>query len=168
FKKVARKIKFSFVTFHSKGGKIMRVSPSQLVPGCMLLSDVYGKTNRPIIPKNTILTKSHITVLHKFLIHEVDVSERLKDEEPFVPKLTEEKNEEISFDVSSLSFKGHYYYVVGEYKKQFETWRNKNQIDISDIINIIVPLMNRLEDIGSTVYTLHQYSNRIDYFYHHI
>ncbi|WP_047983432.1 HD-GYP domain-containing protein [Ornithinibacillus californiensis] len=153
----------------------MRVSPSQLVPGCVLLRDVKGKTNRPIIPQKTVLTEKHITFLHKFLIEQVDVSEKLNDGEQFKPKSVEAKEKEktetphveSNLVLSDLPFKDHYYHVVTEYKKLFETWRNNLPIDILAVRNLILPLIDRMDDIGSAVYTLHRYANKVDYFYHH-
>src|SRR5690625_1753111 len=63
----------------------MRVEPSQLVPGCVLMKDVIGKTNRPIIYKNTVLTEEQILILKKFLIPNVEVSHKLENGEIFKP-----------------------------------------------------------------------------------
>lgn len=149
----------------------MRVSPSQLVPGCILLRDVNGKTNRPIIPKNTELTEKHITVLHKFLVEHVDVSNLLNNGAPFKPDSIDEKTEspesESTINFFQLPFKEHYLYVVNEYKKLFKSWRNKKTIESLAVRNLILPLFDRMDEIGSEVYTLHQYANKKDYFYHH-
>lgn len=150
----------------------MRVSKGQLVPGCVLLRDVKGKTNRPIIPQNTVLTEEHIRVLHNFLVDQVDVSERLSDGQLFRPNpVKEEKIEESKSqptdNVTSLTFKDHYISVVEEYKKLFDSWKNNTPIDSLAVRNLILPLIDRMDDIGSAVYTLHQYVDKKDYFYHH-
>ncbi|QKY70843.1 hypothetical protein [Lentibacillus sp. CBA3610] len=64
----------------------MRVDAFQLVPGCVLLKDINGKTNKPIIPEKTVLTYEHITIIHKFLVETVDVSTTLSDGKPFQPE----------------------------------------------------------------------------------
>ncbi|MEN2467111.1 HD-GYP domain-containing protein [Ornithinibacillus sp. JPR2-1] len=149
----------------------MRVTPTQIVPGCILLREVRGKTNRPIIPQNTVLDEKHIKILHKFLIKQVDVSERLKDGTPFKPKTTDEQVESPSPTSNHLapllSFKEHYLHVVAEYKKLYHSWCNSIPIDSLAVRNLILPLIDRMDDIGSEIYTLHQYANKKDYFFHH-
>jgi HD-GYP domain-containing protein (c-di-GMP phosphodiesterase class II) len=153
----------------------MRVSPSQLVPGCVLLRDVKGKTSKPIIPQKTILTAEHIMVLHKFLIEHVDVSERLKNGTPFQPQHVNDNekedrpspsNEKV-VNVTELSFKDHYLHVVDEYKKLFDSWRRNIAIDSLAVRNLILPLIDRMDDIALSVYKLHQFATKGDYFYHH-
>lgn len=61
----------------------MRVHPSQLRVGCVVLDDIKGKSGRPIIPKKTILTETHLKVLEKFLVKEVNVSNQLQDKKTF-------------------------------------------------------------------------------------
>src|SRR5690625_3354278 len=78
------------------GGVHMRVHPSQLIEGCILLEDVKGKSGRPIMEEGTILTEELITVLDKFLIDSVDVSTKLHDGKAFVPKRKLEPNEKKS------------------------------------------------------------------------
>lgn len=152
----------------------MRVYKGQVVPGCVLLRDVKGKTNRPIIPENTVLTEEHIAVLHNFLIDQVDVSERMSDGKLFRPSpvAEEEKIEESTPDTArnivDLTFEEHYIAVVEEYKTLFNSWRKNNTpFDSLAVRNLIIPLINRMDDIGSAVYTLHQYVDKKDYFYHH-
>lgn len=158
--------------FLRMGGVEMRVSSSQLVPGCVLLRDVKGKTNRPIIPEKTVLTDNHILFLKKFLIDQVEVSERLAAGTFFKPlpirpeeEQPEKKTSEV--ELATLSFKEHYLYVVASYKKLFESWRNNQPIRNLAVRNLLLPLLDRMDDIGSSVYTLHQYANKKDYFYHH-
>ncbi|MEN2766775.1 HD-GYP domain-containing protein [Ornithinibacillus xuwenensis] len=152
----------------------MRVSPSQLVPGCVLLRDVKGKTNKPIIPQKTVLTEKHIMILSKFLIEEVDVSERLAEGTVFKPKgkkeeitKTDHKIEDSNQPITNRSFEEHYLYVVENFKKLFKGWQNTVPIDNLAVRNLILPLIDRMDDIGSAVYALHQYADKKDYFYHH-
>lgn len=153
----------------------MRVSSSQVVPGCVLLREVKGKTSRPIIPQKTVLTAEHINVLHKFLIEHVDVSERLQNGTLFQPQTVDEEEKVVQStqpkekvnDLAELSFRDHYDLVVEQYKKLFESWRNQLPIDNLAVRNLILPLINRMDDIGSAVYKLHKFANKKDYFYHH-
>lgn len=155
-----------------RGGKSMRVEPSQLVPGCIVLNDVKGKSNRAIIPKNTVITKEHITVLEKFLIANVDVGSKLSDGNTFTPKKVVKKKKEPmkqrvqTNDGSKLSFGDHYQYVVQGYKKLFTSWQNNIQVDMPSIRKLIIPLFERI-DQDADILSLHQYNTKKDYMYHH-
>ncbi|SFB29716.1 HD-GYP domain, c-di-GMP phosphodiesterase class II (or its inactivated variant) [Lentibacillus halodurans] len=146
----------------------MRVESSQLVPGCVLLKEVNGKTNKPIIPKKTVLTDQHITILHKFLAETVDVSATLADGEPFQPELKKEKHEQKKVEQSSTgSFERYYRETVDRYKKLFNNWQNNIAIDTPAVRDSLVPFFEMVDDIGSAVYKLNQYANRKDYVFHH-
>lgn len=146
----------------------MRVEPSQLVPGCLLIKDVIGKTSRPIIPNNTALTEEHLFILDKFLVDSVDVSAKLSDGKAFKPKavIKEEKKVKEKNFADSL-FIDHYLDVVQNYKKLFISWRNNMPIDIQVIRTLLIPLFDRIDDIGFRIYNLHQYATTEDYIYHH-
>lgn len=138
----------------------MRVKPSQLVTGCILLNDVIGKTDQPIMTKQTVLSKKHITVLKKFLVDYVDVSRKLNNGEVFEPAVHETKQ-------PSASFLTHYLSVVDAYKNLFTGWQNNVPIDMASIRNTLMPLLERMTDITRVVHTLHRYATKKDYFFHH-
>src|SRR5699024_3116299 len=104
------------------GESSMRVKPSQLVPGCMLVNDVTGKTGQPLIPKETVLTKETIQFLEKFLVNSVQVSTRLATGDVFIPREIKDKDDEsipTNTQVSEQktdSIMDHYLTVVMEYK----------------------------------------------------
>lgn len=52
----------------------MRVKCQSLKAGSVLAEDVYGKTGRPIIYKDTVLVDKHIQVLKSFLIDDVEIT----------------------------------------------------------------------------------------------
>lgn len=144
----------------------MYVEPTQLVPGCVLLNDVKGKSNRAIIPKKTILTEKHITILNKFLITSVDVGSKLADGTVYTPKVVQEKKNQQK-DVSMLSFAEHYHYVVQSYKKLFATWQNNIQVDMPTVRKLAIPLFKRIDEGDADVFMLPQYNTKEDYLYHH-
>ncbi|WP_188456202.1 HD-GYP domain-containing protein [Virgibacillus oceani] len=146
----------------------MRVDPSQLVPGCVLISDVKGKTNRPIVPTNTVLSEMHINVLQKFLVEAVDVSPKLVNGESFTPKrILKEKKEIRNPDKEYELFRDHYMDVVNGYKKMFEAWRNNIPVDMAHVRRKLLPLLERVDNDGSDVFTLHHYVKKEDYYHHH-
>ncbi len=152
----------------------MRVKPSSLIPGCVLLKEVRGKTNRPIILKNTILKEEHITILEKFLVESVDVSSTLSNGDSFLgkpvqPKEKQHMKKQNSIDnEKSLPFAESYLNVVAAYKQQFQKWQNGMPIDISVVRKLIIPLLECTETIeAEKIYRLHTYSTQEDYMYFH-
>lgn len=155
----------------------MRVHPSQLVPGCILLEDVKGKTGRPFMRANTVLSQEHITILHKFFIDSVDVSSTLEDGTSFKPETMstplelpaeKKRNPEIYLEKGETrSFPVHYLEVVKEYKQNFRNWSSGVPIDIASVRRSIIPLLERIEDVDIEIFTLHQYAEAADYTYHH-
>ncbi|MDL4840919.1 HD-GYP domain-containing protein [Aquibacillus rhizosphaerae] len=152
----------------------MWVHPKQLVPGCRIVTDVMGKTNRPIVPKNIVLDEVHIQVLQDFLVMNVEVSPRLANGVPFVPReLTKEEIEENKKDKSSnknkiaLSFDDQYLEAVQRYKQLFLNWQSGSAVNMRQVRDIIVPLLERIDEVGLDLFLLHQYASKQDYFYHH-
>lgn len=148
----------------------MRVHPSQLVPGCMVLKDVRGHTNHPIIEKNTVIKPVHITVLHKFLVKEIEVGPKLASGEVFSPEeyIEDEEDQDQNAVTSEMtSFANRYLEAVKSYKSMFQNWQAGSSIDIAKVRNTIVPLINQALQDKSQVFTLHHYSTKENYFYHH-
>ncbi|WP_339230799.1 HD-GYP domain-containing protein [Oceanobacillus sp. FSL K6-2867] len=152
----------------------MRVEPSQLIPGCVLLKEVRGKTNRPIIPEHTVLTEKHIVILEKFLVESVDVASTLSNGETFQGRPVQKKEKQQvkrknTYDrQKTLPFAEHYIDVATAYKQQFQKWQNGMPIDISIVRKLIMPLLERTETMDTEkIYRLHTYSTKEDYIYFH-
>ncbi|WP_249872259.1 HD-GYP domain-containing protein [Oceanobacillus saliphilus] len=152
----------------------MRVEPSQLVPGCILLHEVKGKSNRPIIPKNTVLTEKHIIILEKFLIESVEVSSKLSDGEEFQPKVVhrsvkkQDVTKTIESGLSNIPFADHYRATALKFKEQYQKWQNSMPIDIPSVRDMIIPLLDRIEEVTSKeIYSLHKHVEKEDYIHYH-
>ncbi|WP_186576852.1 HD-GYP domain-containing protein [Aquibacillus kalidii] len=146
----------------------MWVHPKQLIPGCRLMKDVVGKTNNPIVMKNTVLAEQHIEILHAFLIDNVEVSDRLANGKLFVPE--ELKEEDIAKRVQveeDLSFEEMYLNTVKAYKQVFLNWQSGSPINMNQVRSIIIPLLKQIEQANLDLFLLHKYSSKDDYFYHH-
>lgn len=152
--------------FLIKGCEDMRVHPSQLIPGCLIISDVQGKTNRPIVPKKTVVESIHIEVLKKFLVQEVEVGSKLMDGKAFVPEeiIQDEKEKLVQ---EKAPFVDQYLDAVQEYKKMFKSWQSGSPVDIAKVRSCAVPLIKMITDSSEHVFSLHHYSTKDDYFYHH-
>lgn len=158
-----------------RGEGKMRVKTSQLVPGCILIEDVIGKSNKPIVHKETVLTEKHITVLNKFLISEVDVSHKLDNGKVFKPKQVTDHESPLKAEViqheikdtDSSSFFKEYLQAVISYKKLFYSWHYHTPIDMPTVRKMIIPLLEQIEHLGNEVFRLHHLSTKEDYLYHH-
>lgn len=149
----------------------MEIKVSKLVPGCILTKDVLGKTNFPIMRKDTVLTEEHISILKKFIINKVEISTVLANGKEFSRNVvTESLAHEQQIDTNAklrLSFYEHYKHAVILFKDHFSQWQNNIPINIPEIRQFILPLIEFTDDIGIEVYKLHQYATKEDYFYHH-
>jgi HD-GYP domain-containing protein (c-di-GMP phosphodiesterase class II) len=144
----------------------MRVSTSQLQSGCILTKDILSLTNKPIVPKKTILTEEHIEIIRAFLVKDIYVDSMLVNGEPFRPSEVLE-DEEIIESAPTESTTGQYLRVVQEYKKLFTNWQAGAQIDIAKVRNIIIPLFERMIANPKEILQLHHYASKEDYMFHH-
>ncbi len=147
----------------------MKVHPSQLIPGCVVVKDLIGKTGRPIMHGKTVLTDDLIDILHRFLIEEVEVFSRLEDGKPYVPgrKVVEKEPTRETSAPSDLPFTECYMWTVKQYKQMFLDWKNGKNMQINQVRKLIVPLLERVDEIGLKLYNLHKLSTAKDYFFHH-
>ncbi|WP_449538442.1 HD-GYP domain-containing protein [Ferdinandcohnia sp. Marseille-Q9671] len=137
---------------------------NQLQEGCILSSDIFSLTNKPIIPKKTVLANQHLQVLQQFLVQEVQVESFLINGEPFTPA-EQIKEVEIVKDESSLV--EDYLISVKEYKQLFQSWQAGTLIDVGKVRQVIIPLFKRVLQQPNELFSLYRYSNREDYIYHH-
>jgi HD-GYP domain-containing protein (c-di-GMP phosphodiesterase class II) len=143
---------------------MLKVHPSQLKAGCLLVSDVVGKTMNPIIPKDTVIKPLHMKVLNHFLINEIEVAPTLVNGEPFQPK----KEEKIESSVQKKqTFLGYYVKSIKETKHLFSNWKNRLPIDIVQVRNHLLPLLEIAESVPSLIFTTQHYVEVEDYYYHH-
>ncbi|GEL76315.1 HD-GYP domain-containing protein [Tenuibacillus multivorans] len=155
----------------------MKVHPKDLVPGCLLIKDVSGRTVFPIVPKNTVIEPIHIKILNDFQVPYVEVASKLVNGQLFKttevdPSNTEQehqKEEKENKDAKpGWSFYDYYVYTVKETKELFNQWEQQNQLDLVKIRNIIQPLVQIGENFADLLMEVHHYTDKQDYFYHHI
>jgi HD-GYP domain-containing protein (c-di-GMP phosphodiesterase class II) len=143
---------------------MVKVHPSQLKAGCLLVSDVMGKTLNPIIPKDTVIKPIHIKVLSHFLINEIEVAPTLVNGEPFQP--TKYGKVESSVEQKQL-FLNHYVKSIKETKLLFSNWKNRIPIDIVQVRNHLIPLLEVSEMVPSLIFRTNHYVEVEDYYFHH-
>jgi HD-GYP domain-containing protein (c-di-GMP phosphodiesterase class II) len=152
-------------------GETMKIKTRHAEEGCIIDQDINGMTSLPIIPKNTVIQDIHIKVMHSFQIEEVSVKRTKADGSPFIPQQTtetEDQNfEQPEREQNSDDFLKFYLNKVQEFKNEFHNWQSGMTISISNIRNIILPLLALIEESPKNIIRLHQYSSKMDYIYHH-
>jgi HD-GYP domain-containing protein (c-di-GMP phosphodiesterase class II) len=144
---------------------MIRVKLRQLQEGCILAEDVLGKTKKPIMLKNTVVTSTLLNVLEKFLIEEVCVEPVLANGEPFRPtELPEAHHDGSISNEHSISL---YLKAVQKYKKAFQSWQSGFPIDIAEVRNMIIPLLDKFIHNKRELLILYRYATDEDYLYHH-
>lgn len=148
----------------------MRVSITELLEGCILSEDIFSRTNRPIIPKKTVINKELIELLHAFLVPAVLVEKTLVDGQPFIPKeIIEDEIEDMVKEKQSdeSSFTEIFLNAVKDYKKEFLSWQSGLPVDISKIRKIMIPLIEKIEQFSSELFSLHHFSTTDEYLFQH-
>ncbi|MCH1626796.1 HD-GYP domain-containing protein [Ferdinandcohnia quinoae] len=143
----------------------MRIMVNQLQEGCIISKDIFSLTNKPIIPKKTVLTNKHIEVLKSFLIKDVYVESILINGEPFLP--TEIIEEEVEQPQNVLSLMEQYLKSVKEYKQLFNNWQAGAVVDVGKVRSIIIPLLDQVLEQPNELFSLYHYSSREEYIFHH-
>jgi len=146
---------------------VLLVKTAQLQEGCILAEDVIGKSNRVIVPKNTVLDTKMLTVLQKFLVTQVRVqsvlvdgstfrpSEIIQEDEP-KPRVTENK------DILTL-----YLEAVQQYKQMFQSWQSGLPIDIGKVRKMFMPLFEKVLEAEKELLFFHHYCTKSEYLFHH-
>ncbi len=138
----------------------MRIKLFEIKEGCILSEDIFSKTNRPIIPKKTVITHLHIDVLKAFLIQEVEIESTLVNGEPFYDNDPE-------VDEKALGFADLFLRSVYKFKKEFQNWQAGLPVNISKIRGLLIPLLEKLENAPQELFDIHRYSSKETYIYQH-
>ncbi|MBS4175183.1 HD-GYP domain-containing protein [Bacillus sp. FJAT-49736] len=148
----------------------MKIRVGNLKEGCILEDDVMGMTGSPIIPKNTIIDKSYIKVLKAFNIDEVSIENKMADGS-FLKVEGNEQNipKEVKVDnkLETSSFEKQYNNAVQRYKSDFKNWQSGAMINIASVRDYLYPLLESIEDGSKQLLSIHNYSNKDEYIYHH-
>ena len=149
----------------------VKVKIDDLKEGCIISEDVFSLTKRPIVPNKTIVKKEIIDILKAFLIKEVEIEKILLDGTNF--SKTElvneiESNKALNSDVTLVGkVEDHFLIAVRAFKKEFANWQAGSTIDISNIRQIMIPLIDKFVDSPSQLFTLHYLSTKEEYIYQH-
>lgn len=145
----------------------LRVKLSEVIDGCILAADVYSRTNLPIVPKKTVITNMHISVLEAFNVGEVEIERVLVNGVPFQTNEIETDETDANAIVDQLGFVGLFLKSVTKFKREFRSWQSGLPVDIANIRVILLPLLEKIEIYPHEVFNLHRYSTKDTYIYQH-
>lgn len=116
----------------------MEVDVKRLVPGMIVDRDVVGKSGKPIVEKQTILTETHIEFLKSFLIDSVSISSHTK-----IGK-QKENRDRFTKDHKNIQFIDKYEQVVQKYSQFFLGWENDVPFEMHAIRKECIPLFEQV------------------------
>lgn len=145
----------------------MRINVGEIQKGCILSADVFSKTNRPIIPKKTVLTDLHIRVLKAFSVNEIEVEKILAGGIPFDGYDLDEDEVDEKKVTSHVGYADLFLRSVYKYKKEFISWQSGLSVDIGKIRDLLIPLLEKMDDFTSEIFNLYRYSTKETYQYQH-
>src|SRR5699024_5034912 len=124
----------------------MEVDTKDLRPGMVLNHDVNGKTGRPIVTKDTVLTELEIEFIQQFLVEKVDVSMRQKSE----VKQGFRKNA-LTLNDQPLPKKDDpflkvYSEVAQQFKILFTSWQANVPVNMYQVRKLCLPIFQMVEN----------------------
>lgn len=123
----------------------MELDTKDLRPGMVLNHDVNGKTGRPIVTKDTVLTEVEIEFIQQFLIEKVDVSMPQKSEVKQVFKKNCITLNDPPLPKKDDSFLEVYSEVVQQFKRLFTSWQGNVPVNMYDVRELCLPLFQLIE-----------------------
>lgn len=142
----------------------MNIHIADLKPGCILAEDIFKSTNRPIMKANTVISSEHIEFLKAFLIDQLEIENTLIDGSQFVQTIEISNN---TIDETKTPFFEKFLQSVQLYKKEFISWQSGLSVDISNVRNLLLPLLDDLEGVSKELFSLYHLSNKMEYIYQH-
>jgi len=152
-----------------KGGEkdVLLVKTAQLQEGCILAEDVVGKSNRVIVPKNTVLNAKLLIVLQKFLVDQVRVQSVLVDGGTFRPSGIVQEDVPKTKATDNKDILTLYLEVVQQYKQMFQGWQAGLPVDIGKVRKMFMPLFEKVLGSERELLFFHHYSTKSEYLFHH-
>ncbi|WP_341357219.1 HD-GYP domain-containing protein [Rossellomorea sp. y25] len=145
----------------------MKVHRGEIQLGCIVAEDVMGMAATPIIPKNTVLEEEHLKILQAFHITELIIEKTKSDGHPFRTPVSTDKEIVVEEINEPLGFFDLYMMTIREFKKEFMNWQSGTAVNVARVRELILPVIQKAERNHTYVYSLHQYSTKKDYLYHH-
>jgi HD-GYP domain-containing protein (c-di-GMP phosphodiesterase class II) len=138
----------------------LRINLIEIKEGCILSEDVFSKTNRPLIPKKTVILNMHIDVLKAFQIQDIEIENTLVNGAPFY-------DHDLEIDEKNLVFADLFLRSVYKFEKEFQSWQSGLPINISKVRDLLIPLLDKMDHNSQEVLDIHRYSSKETYLYQH-
>ncbi|WP_428910293.1 HD-GYP domain-containing protein [Niallia sp. Krafla_26] len=147
----------------------MRIKTTELREGSILSEDIYSKTSRPILKKNTVLTNELIEVIKLFLLPTVEVNPTLITGAPIQSTMEKGRNHlnEFPQEFETKEFTTLFLEATKEFKRHFQLWQSGLPINITKLRSILLPLLEETFDRPSEIFYLHHLSTKGEYLYQH-
>ncbi|WP_368502925.1 HD-GYP domain-containing protein [Alkalihalophilus sp. As8PL] len=147
----------------------MKITPNQLIEGCILSVPIMGHTDTPIVKENTVLNANHISAIKSFLVPIVEVESTLANGEKFKPQgIIYESNKEIKGEVKKeKKFIEIYNEAVKQYRKLYIEWQSGKKVEMIYVRKCLTPLFEYILDHPKELLTIHHLSKVEEYIYHH-
>jgi HD-GYP domain-containing protein (c-di-GMP phosphodiesterase class II) len=154
----------------------MKIKTSQVKVGQMLIQDVFGMTNEPIVNKNTVLNDNHLYVLMRFNIEEIDIlshSNKVqsngmnKENDGTETNSSTSKMTAMVKKEEELSFPNMYLQSVKRFKQLFTNWQSGSNIDMYEVRQSVLQVLQESTNYPREMLLLHHYATREDYIHHH-
>ncbi|KAB7665311.1 HD-GYP domain-containing protein [Bacillus sp. B1-b2] len=142
----------------------MDIHIADLKPGCILAEDIFKSTNRPIMKANTVINSEHIEFLKAFLIDQLVIENTLIDGSQFVKSM---ELPVAATNETKTPFFEKFLHSVQLYKKEFISWQSGLPVDISNVRNLLLPLLEDLDELSKELVSLYHLSNKMEYIYQH-
>ncbi|MDN4071415.1 HD-GYP domain-containing protein [Fictibacillus terranigra] len=151
-----------------KWGTMMIIHTSAARAGQVLAADLFGRTNHPMIRKNTVLTAEHLDILSLFMIKEIEILSDTSDK-----KQAADPNSQKSQLTPDNPSKMHSHFLtlykeaVKQYKVLFTNWEAGAPIDALSLRKAIVHVVEKGMDHPGEISNMQQITNRDDYLAYH-
>lgn len=153
----------------------MKIDVNRLEPGMVLIEDVIGKSGKPIMKKETVLTEVEITFLKKFMVSSVHVASPrnklldavTKSETTSTTQTTEKQivieKEEVEINPS---FRHQFEMSVQQFKRLFQSWQGNLPVNMYEIRRFSIPIFEKVIDEPFTTVANLIRGNEKDLFYY--
>lgn len=126
----------------------MKIDVSRLEPGMVLIEDVIGKSGKPILKKETVLTEVEIQFLKKFMVPSVHISSsQNKQQSKQSDPVRNDKEKSVANNVNVLeetSFGYEFNQTVQTFKRMFQSWQSNLPINMYEIRSVCIPIFEKV------------------------
>ncbi len=144
---------------------MVRIHARELEEGYILEKDIIGKSGKPIVKKQTVLTDEHIHFIHAFLVEHIHVSPKTVSGDVIHP--SKHSVQDIDKSNPKAAIRTLYEDTVDFMEIHFKKWEQNLSIDMPAIRYQVLPLLDRIEEDKEFLFSIQEYATKEKYMYHH-